>query len=322
MGNFAKLKFEKNDNKLELKTKLKYIFLIGLMCLFSSLMNPIGYKILLFPFRFINENFILTHVDEFMPTNMNEQIIFKIFFFLSLFVICISKWRLNRIELIIYLFFSYMAFKSVRYTAFYGIMISPIVIRRIDCIMKKGNCKLKRFYDKRGRNIAIAEKKAKGFIYPILVVIIIIIGSNKNLIIYGFNPERHPINAVNFILNEKIDGNMFNNDEFGDYLIYAAYPKYKVFFDGRIDMYGEEFVKKYIKITNIKKSWEDYLENKKIGWVFYKTDSFLAKYLYERNDWHLIYSDKLASIFVRNKDEYSYLIEKYKDIKLKIIDEE
>ena len=42
---------------------------------------------------------------------------------------------------------------------------------------------------------------------------------------------------------------MFNNDEFGDYIIYSAWPKYKAFIDGRTDMYGAAHVKKYLKIS-------------------------------------------------------------------------
>ena len=51
------------------------------------------------------------------------------------------------------------------------------------------------------------------------------------------------------------------------------------------------------------------------------TTSRRSRYLLERNDWKLIYSDKVANIFVKNVAEYEYLIEKYKDVKPMIKEE-
>ena len=59
---------------------------------------------------------------------------------------------------------------------------------------------------------------------------------------FRFDRTKKPVDAVEFLKKERITGNMFNNDEFGDYLIYAAYPQYRVFFDGRSDMYGSGIV--------------------------------------------------------------------------------
>ena len=44
-------------------------------------------------------------------------------------------------------------------------------------------------------------------------------------------------------------------------------------------------------------------------------------FLMERDDWKLIYADKVANIFVKDIQEYQYLIEKYPDVEL-IVDEE
>ena len=58
------------------------------------------------------------------------------------------------------------------------------------------------------------------------------------MIRHNFKAKYVPLDAVEFIKKkEKVMGNMFNNDEFGDYIIYSAWPKYKAFIDGRTDMY-------------------------------------------------------------------------------------
>jgi hypothetical protein len=114
---------------------------------------------------------------------------------------------------------------------------------------------------------------------------------------------------------EKITGNMFNNDEFGDYIIYAAWPEYKVFFDGRSDMYGIERMKEYFKVVKIENGWDKVLAKYDINWIIYGANSPLSHFLIERDDWKLVYADKVANIFVRNTPENKPLINKYPDVK-------
>ncbi|HUR71868.1 MAG TPA: hypothetical protein VMZ02_07770, partial [Candidatus Limnocylindrales bacterium] len=108
-----------------------------------------------------------------------------------------------------------------------------------------------------------------------------------------------------------ISGNMFNNDEFGDYVIYAAWPKYRVFIDGRTDMYGASRVREYLTISQAKDGWEELLEKYQLTWVFHEPTSMLSKILLERTDWRLIYSDKVANIFVKSLPQHEHLIAKY-----------
>jgi hypothetical protein len=132
---------------------------------------------------------------------------------------------------------------------------------------------------------------------------------------YKFNEKIKPMAAIEFLKKEKISGNMYNNDEFGDCLIYGAYPMYKVFFDGRSDMYGVERLKEYIKIHNFDQGWEDTLAKYHIAWIFYNADSSFSRFLLIHKDWKLIYADKVANIFVKNIPEYQYLINKYPSVK-------
>ena len=123
-----------------------------------------------------------------------------------------------------------------------------------------------------------------------------------------------PEKAVEFIQKENIQGNMYNNDEFGDYLIYKTYPAYKVFFDGRSDMYGTARFKEYQKIAGFSPGWEAIVEKYDIGWFFIASDSLLARYLQIHPGWRLIYSDNVANIQVRDTEKYQYLIRKYRDV--------
>lgn len=313
--NFAISLFGNGKKKEEANRKTKNYFYIGLACLVASLINPFGYKILLFPFNLIKENFLMAHIGEFMPTNMQEPLPFKYLFFFSMGVMIFINNKKNIIDAILFILFSYMALYSVRYTTLFAIIMAPILLRRLDgFIMGSNNLKIL-WFKKRSNNITQTDRKAKGFIWPVSIVLTVAVLAGNGFIKYDVDPRRHPVDAVKFLLKEPIKGKMFNNDEFGDYLIYAGYPIYKVHFDGRSDMYGADYAKEYLKVVTLQKGWEEFLEKKGIGWVFYNSNSVLARWLYEKKEWQLIYSDGVADIYLKNDDEYRYLLDKYKDIK-------
>ena len=108
---------------------------------------------------------------------------------------------------------------------------------------------------------------------------------------------------------------MFNNDEFGDYLIYAAWPQYKVFFDGRSDMYGKTWGEQYLKIANLEPGWERTLDKNNMTWVFAGGSSPLSVTLLEKKEWQLVYADKVAAIFVKKIPENHFLLDKYPEVK-------
>jgi hypothetical protein len=104
---------------------------------------------------------------------------------------------------------------------------------------------------------------------------------------------------------------MFNNDEFGDYIIFAAWPQYHVFMDGRSDMYGEKLGSAYLKVANAQPGWKEVLKHYNIDWVIFDTNSALTATLREQTDWQPIYTDKLATIFVKKDSANERLLAKF-----------
>ena len=131
------------------------------------------------------------------------------------------------------------------------------------------------------------------------MAVVAVIGlAELGVVKFSFATEKKPVAAVDFLKNEQIRGNMFNNDEFGDYIIYSAWPQYRVFFDGRSDMYGTKIAKNYLKVSKAANGWEEVLTNYRIEWVIIQADSHLSTVLRMHSGWKLIYADTIAHIFV------------------------
>ncbi len=147
------------------------------------------------------------------------------------------------------------------------------------------------------------DASGSGYLWLVVGMVIVTLALATNRIEYKFDETRKPVEAVNFLKKVSLKGNMFNEDEFGDYIIYSAHPQYRIFIDSRVDMYGVDHFQDYLTMVYFKPGWEKIIEKYKINWAILDSDSILSRYLLERKDWRLIYSDKVANIFVRNVSE-------------------
>ncbi len=315
LGNLLKSFSSAGKEKSEYREKTKFLGLAILASLLASLINPHGYHILLFPFKLTSNKLIMDSVMEFLSPNFHESMIFTYLLFFMLAVLAISRQNLNVIELVLVLLFSYISLYSARYIPLFGIIAAPILTRQGDLILKQYPGRFTAFLGKRAERIASVDESARGYIWPVASVLLVVFLVAAGKAEYRFDENIKPVAAVEFLKKEHIKGNMFNNDEFGDYIIYETWPAYKVFIDGRSDMYGEERMKEYFKVIRIEEGWEKVLKKYEINWIIYDTKSVLSRFLLERKDWKLVYSDKVANIFMKNIPENRKWIEKYNNVK-------
>ena len=113
-------------------------------------------------------------------------------------------------------------------------------------------------------------------------------------------------------------GDMYNYYDFGSYMIYSAYPQYKVFIDGRAEMYGPQRLKEYFSVIGIEPGWEQTLKKYNVNFIIINNSSIFSKFLLNNNMWKIVYSDEVADIFVRNVSENKLLIEKFTAMSEKI----
>ena len=256
--NLLRLIAAKGIDKEKWKAKSRPLGLALAGCLLAALINPVGYHILLFPFKLTSMKFLMDNVSEFVSPNFHEPMAFKYMLFLMMGVFAVSIKALNIIETSLILLFTYMALYSARYIPLFAIIATPILTKQIEALMAGKNGWFVEFIKKRADRMARADASAKGYLWPFLGILFIAVLAINGKVGFEFDKKRDPVQAVEFLKKEPISGNMFNNDQFGDYIIYAAWPRYRVFFDGRSDMYGEERAKEYFKVMRIKAGWEKY----------------------------------------------------------------
>ncbi|WP_236025850.1 hypothetical protein [Geomonas azotofigens] len=317
LGNGLDLVLKKEGERRPSLAKLRALGVATALCLVVTLVNPYGFHILLFPFQLTSSKDLMDTVSEFLSPNFHESYVrwFEVYLLGLVATLGFSKVKLNFIEAALVVLFLYMALFSARYIPLFVIVVTPIWGKHLDQMLKGSDLKLASFLKTRSRNIAAIDARSYGHLWPAVAVCAVLAAIYAGTIEFAFSPEVKPVAAIDFLKRERISGNMFNNDEFGDCVIYSAAPMYKVFIDGRLDMYGATRVKEYKKVTNFQLGWEGVLDKYRISWVFFDANSPFSRYLQANPGWKLIYADKVANIFVRNVPQYQYLIRKYPSVR-------
>ncbi len=120
-----------------------------------------------------------------------------------------------------------------------------------------------------------------------------------------------PVAAIDFVVDKKIKGRIFNTYGFGGYLIYRLYPEQKVFIDGRADMYGDDFIEKYKTIDRGLPGWEKEFDQYDIDYVVCKRTAPIRQLLLTRGDFGLVYDDEYNSVLVKNLPRFANLIAEF-----------
>jgi hypothetical protein len=313
IGNLVKFVLSRDEAKKLYRQKTKVLTLTLLACLFVSLINPYGLEVMLYPMKLISQKSIIDYIAEFQSPNFHHLLLVpsKYFLLLVILLIGILKKNLDVIEILLIILFANMALFSQRFIPLFCIVAAPIFVKNAQWIFNQTKSRFVDLFQRKSNDICLMDASASGYLWLVVGILIMTLAVATNRIEHKFDESRKPVEAVNFLKKVSLKGNMFNDDEFGDYIIYSAYPQYKVFIDSRVDMYGMDQFKDYLTMVYFKPGWEKIIEKYKINWMILNSDSILSRYLMERKDWRLIYSDRVANIFVRNISENQDILRDY-----------
>jgi hypothetical protein len=332
LGSLAEFFFSKDEKaRADQKNNVITYGKVGLLSIAASLVNPHGYKALLFPFRIMGQELNIGRIDEWLSPNFHEVLPYEYLLLALIVVLGFALFRPGFIEAGLVLLWTHLSLHSVRYGPIFAIIVIPIMAIRLEGLMQKG---------REGGNRLISSVSAfsdrlqktstslKGHVLQIIVILAvtaITLAGGKvmgmPLMNYEFDKKKVPVEAVEFAERNGIQGRLFNAYHFGGYLIYKGFPKDGVFVDGRADMY-DAFLKNYFDVVDLKPDWKAVLERFDIEWMLITANSPLSVLLLETENWGLVYADKVANVFVRKGSLNAGLRDRYRDVKLVPNDEE
>lgn len=280
--------------------KAKELGAAALACVAAALVNPYGWRILLFPIRLVTDRYLMGHVAEFLPPSIHGWLPFNCLLLLLIALFALSRKKMEPTELLLVLAFTYMALSSVHYIPLFNLATAPVLARKLGEAWQGRRGKAAQFLREFSARVAAMDALAAGPVWGAGAIALVVTATVSGGMSHAFDRHLKPVDACEFVMQRGMAGRMFNSDSFGDYLVYRSYPSCRVFIDGRLDMYGSDRLKEYNDVIDFKPGWDKVLEKYGITWIMFEADSRFSRFLQQRSDWKLIYSDEIAKVFVKN----------------------
>ncbi|HTU40907.1 MAG TPA: hypothetical protein VMF10_04315, partial [Candidatus Aquilonibacter sp.] len=112
--------------------------------------------------------------------------------------------------------------------------------------------------------------------------------------------QQFPEHAVAFLQANAPTGPIFNNYDWGGYLVWKLYPSLRVFIDGRADVYGDQLLHDFATTYEFKDDWQQTLELWHVQNVLVPPQSALATGLRNAPGWTVAFEDAEAVILTRS----------------------
>jgi hypothetical protein len=272
---------------------------VGLACAVAVCLNPHGPKTLLYPFKTISVGVLRDHIQEWQTPNFHRGEVQPFLWMLMSILVsmALSKKRVHGVELIMVVGFAYLSLLAGRNIALFAIVGAPVLARH-------GASALEPYLLGREKGRQVPENIARVlnvvlFLLMTIAAIAKIAAPLDQQVIEEAIAEQIPIEAIEELSEHPSPGPLFNSYNWGGYILWALYPQYQTFVDGRTDLFDDEILNQYITLWTAAPGWEQVLDDWDIQIVLIEKDSPLTREL-EIVGWEDMFADEKAIIMTRN----------------------
>lgn len=309
-GNIIEWLLNKNNGEGVLYfERFKTLFFVGVACFILTLINPYGINLYIYIYKTLTSSWIVNACLEYHSPTFHNTLSVFVYEFVILSIIVLgflkSKKVLDAPKILLLLLWAHLSLFAIRNIAIFAVVSVPCLALLLQAFFDSRDWA---YLKKLDSNMLKTEKSLSFPGLPIIVMIVFALVAinngylfEKKLLKCDFSPERIPVAAMNYIEQNPIKGNMLNSDNWGGYIIYK-YPDIKVFMDGRLDMYQQEFLGKYQLVAKVKEGWESILDEYNVEWILFNRNTLLNNLLTQHPGWEIYYSDNLCTIFKRKQE--------------------
>jgi hypothetical protein len=316
--------------KLKARQQARTLGLVGILAALATLANPYGWSLHVHIYQYLSSRFLMDHIDEFQSPNFHgvAQRCFAGLLLIALVALTARARELRLSEGLVVLFAVYAGLYASRNIPVSSLLLvlicGPLLSEAWKRLTARGiRNKLWRTRTAELRStrqlgavvrkpflqrMEAIESRLSGHVWPIAAVIAAgCIAANggrlgtRQLMNAHFDGNRFPVRAVDFIERSDIREPVLAPDYWDGYLIYRLYPKTLVVVDDRHDLYGEEFLKSYVRMVHVEPGWEKFLREHDVHYVLMPRESPLANILMLTTHWKTKDSDPATVLFERTE---------------------
>lgn len=275
------------------------LFGASVLAVLVTLINPYGWRVYIEIVTTLADPFLRANIKEWVAVPLTDSGTVSLLVYLGLLAIFSAltykkqDWRYVFVVAV----FVYLGFRSWRNVPIVIIVSLPLWAAIVQSLSGE----------------ALKRLAPKTVVLVLLAVATSVLGYRQfNLLAqYGRSPAtlanlpefQYPYKAVQYLKANPPAGKMFNDYNWGGYLIWQ-YSEQKVFIDGRTPSWrinNRHTFKDHQIIVQAQGNWRELLRAYQVDWVIVHSNSLLGFALSGEPDWARVYDDGLATIFVRHK---------------------
>jgi len=284
--------------------KTKSMLIGGVLSILATFLSPSGIGIWKAIVSLGGNAYIKSRIPEYQSANFQIPETWPFILILLLTLMSFSRstnktpWR----HVFLVTAFAGVALYASRMLPFFAIVAVPITARSFFEWLKQ-DFPNHRFWAIE-TNINTINQSSNGVIWVFAIVIAVAMLFRANIPIDGgnkgntFDPQFFPIKAVTWLESNPQAGHVFNEFDWGGYMLLKLWPSQQIFMDGHTHIYGEKLTREYEQVISLSKGWEAIFDKYQITWAIIRVQSPVAAAL-EKAGWRTIYQDETAVILYR-----------------------
>lgn len=296
-------------NAEEHLAKARWCLLAAPLAMLATLLNPLGIGVHVHIAAYLSNTQLLARIAEFQSFNFHSegawQIVAGVIIAMAGAVAAFSTARLGSCLLILIL--TAGALRSARGLPLLALVALPLAngaltawLRRLDGLRPAVRNSIDSALDYFSRLRLIDRQLFGHWWFAVgLALCWVVLHAPAQVAQTGFPKDQFPVEAAREIAKLPPDARILAPDKYGGYLIYRFKGERKVYFDGRSDFYGIEFMKEYIRLVEARPGWPQILENYGFTHALLPKEYSLIPAL-ERLGWKKLHEDSVCVILSRN----------------------
>jgi len=271
------------------------VLLVLLACLALVPVNPSGAQLYRYPFDTLRSPAMRSLIVEWFSPDFHEWLYrpFLLVWLLLLTALASSRSRPKGRVIVPLLLTSFAALDAVRHIPIFVLLAIPVIAAALPAASAAP---------------AVAQPHPisspfrplfSGAVLMLIAVLALVKWVTLARKQEASEAEQFPQKAVAFLRASDQPGKIFVYYDWGGYAIWKLYPEYRVFVDGRADLYGEGLFRQFETAVQLRTGWRDVLDSWKVEAALLPPSCALAQALLLDPNWHAAFRDSKAIILVR-----------------------
>jgi hypothetical protein len=283
--------------------RLRVLALAIVVCVAVVPLNPYGVAMYAYPLQTLRSRAMQSYIGEWLSPDFHQSRYLPTLALILATVVfpAVSPRRLRPREILLLLVTTYAALRSVRHIPIYTLVAIPILSAMVLAWLRERQA---------AKELEVKQTPltpAKAWVNAVLLGGFLVFVVARVGYVTHHQPETEakelPEAAVGFITAHRPPAPLLNHYNWGGYFIWKLYPGYRVYIDGRADLYGDAFMDDLATTYYVRgDSWRSTFDKWGIRTVILPPDAPLVTALGALPDWRTVYADSQAVVLTRKSD--------------------